>query len=188
MGMIPISQTGRNHRFLKMTNLWKFSVQVGNQIGVAEYYLQSRLICPHRCLLSGCPPVFRCVLIRQLVLTVLYCVRTLFLWTVFRGGLAPSVTRSLRPTAMVYPAGQWTTRKVQAFRISLVMILVHTSNLHVLSIDVQVWNILSRKPGPVQRLQVQRRILGLALPMSTWRLQLDNSIAIADVEAFNRRI
>ena len=52
----------------------------------------------------------------------------------------------------------------------------------------QVWNILSRKPGPVQRVQVQRRVLGLALPMFTRRLQLDNSIAAADVEAFDRRI
>ena len=68
MGMIPISRTGLNHQFL-MTNLWIFSAQVGNQIGVAEYYLQSRLICPHRCLLSGCPPVFRSVFMRQLVPT-----------------------------------------------------------------------------------------------------------------------
>ena len=52
----------------------------------------------------------------------------------------------------------------------------------------QVRNILSGKPGPVQRFQVQRRVLGLALPMPARRLQLDNSIAIADVEAFDRRI
>ena len=52
----------------------------------------------------------------------------------------------------------------------------------------QVWNILSGKPGPVQRVQVQRRVLGLTLPMFARRLQLDNSIAIADVEAFDRRI
>ena len=52
-----------------MTNLRKFSAQVGNQIGVAEYNLQSRLICPHRCFLSGCPPVFKSVFMRQLVPT-----------------------------------------------------------------------------------------------------------------------
>ena len=52
----------------------------------------------------------------------------------------------------------------------------------------KVWNILSGEPGPVQRFQVQRRVLGLALPMFTRRLQLDNSIAAADVEAFDRRI
>ena len=82
MGMIPISQTGRNHRFLKMTNLWKFSVQVGNQIGVAEYYLQSRLICPHRCLLSGAPPACRFVLLRLLSQLVLYSIWTQFFWKI----------------------------------------------------------------------------------------------------------
>ena len=53
---------------------------------------------------------------------------------------------------------------------------------------IQVWNILSGEPGPVQRFQVQRRVLGLALPMFTRRLQLDNSITIADVEAFDWRL
>ena len=53
---------------------------------------------------------------------------------------------------------------------------------------IRVWNILSGEPGPVQWVQVQRRVLGLALPMFARRLQLDNSIAAANVEAFDRRL
>ena len=47
----------------------------------------------------------------------------------------------------------------------------------------QVWNILPREPGPLQRVQVQRRVLGLALPVPARRLQLDHTLSASDLEA-----
>ena len=47
----------------------------------------------------------------------------------------------------------------------------------------QVWDFLPGEPGPLQRVQVQRGVLGLALPVPARRLQLDHPFPTAHLEA-----
>ena len=80
-----------------------------------------------------------------------------FLLSVFCSRLPSALTRPLCPAAMVHPARQRAAR--------------------------QVWDFLPGEPGPLQRVQVQRGVLGLALPVPARRLQLDHPFPASHLEA-----
>ena len=80
-----------------------------------------------------------------------------FLLSVFCSRLPSAPTRPLCAAAMVHPARQRAA--------------------------CQVGNFLPGEPGPLQRVQVQRGVLGLALPVPARRLQLDHPFPVAHLEA-----
>ena len=89
-----------------------------------------------------------------------YCPATVmnnFLLSVFCSRLPSALTRPLCAAAMVHPARQRAAR--------------------------QVGNFLPGEPRPLQRVQVQRGVLGLALPVPARRLQLDHPFPASHLEA-----
>ena len=143
-----------------MTNLRKFSAQVGNQIGVAEYNLQSRLICPHRCFLSGCPPVFRSVFMRQLVPTcALQSLNSVLLKNYLIAIFALQYFAVVSPLLLhdLFAQLQWCIQQdneqLARFKSSESHSARSWSNIHVSSIDVPgleypVWKTWSCPTGP----------------------------------------
>ena len=198
MGMIPISQTGLYHQSL----IWPIFEISLFRLAIKSEWLNTT--CNHA--LYALTDVFSQVLH---LFVDLFWWDNLFLlvlnivWTHLSCEHIPDRKSSLQYFAVVSPLLlhdlfaqlQWCIQQDNEQLARCKSLESHSSRSWLIRQTFMCWvlmfqvrNILSGKPGPVQRVQVQRRVLGLALPMSAWRLQLDNSIAIADVEAFDRRI